>query len=58
MSELVVCAKKIPEGFSFDTCDDMEMVIELYEEYYKWRSLFRKGGDTAGDQARSQEATG
>ncbi len=54
MSELVICAEKIPEGFDFDTCDDIDMIIDLYEAFYEWRSLFRKGNDTAGDQAGSE----
>lgn len=57
MSELTVCAEKIPENFSFETCDDMEMIIDLYEAFYDWRSLFRKGRNTSGDNEGSNEAT-
>ena len=56
MSELVICARKLPDGFDFDTCEDIEMVIDLYEEFYEWRSRFRKGRDAPGDQKGSQEA--
>jgi len=53
MSELVVCAEKLPEDFDFDTCDDIDMIIDLYEQFYEWRSLFRKGHDTSGNQEGS-----
>lgn len=56
MSELVICSKKIPDGFDFDECEDMEMIIELYEEFFEWRSLFRKSGDTSTNQEGSHEA--
>lgn len=46
---LLVLEEKTPEGFSIDDCDDVELILDLYEEHYKWRLSFRKGNDTSKD---------
>lgn len=57
MSELIVCSEKTPKDFTFESCDDVELIIKLYEEFYDWRARFRTGQNTAGTDSGSQKAT-
>ncbi len=56
--ELIVCTKKAPKDFDYDACDDLDLILELSEEFYKWRSQFRKSKTTSKDPTGVEEATG
>ncbi len=47
--ELITCTDKLPDGFVYDECDDLAMILDLYEAFYKWRLDFREGKGTSTD---------
>lgn len=52
LSTMMVVTTKVPAGFNWEKLSDFEFLIELYEEFDKWRNSFRRG-DSGGPNAES-----